>query len=73
MRREKLCPVCNKTEWNYDVYNGLHSFCGDCHHAFRQEAYKINPVFNLGDGEGLTMREYRQAIKLAMKTREAQS
>jgi hypothetical protein len=40
---EKHCPLCGKKEWNYDIVvsmDGL-TFCGDCWHEIKQEAYKI--------------------------------
>lgn len=30
---DKLCPICIKTEWDYDVIDVITGFifCGDCH------------------------------------------
>ena len=34
----KSCPICGKTEWDYDVTNGTDTFCGCCHEKLMKSA-----------------------------------
>lgn len=33
---KKCCPICDKKEWDYDVNDGVFTFCGKCHHEMRK-------------------------------------
>lgn len=31
MSSHKWCPICEKTEWDYDVGDGLFTYCRGCY------------------------------------------
>lgn len=28
--KNKKCPVCSNENWNYDITDGIFTWCGDC-------------------------------------------
>lgn len=61
----KKCPVCNKTEWDYDIVvnmDGL-TFCGDCWHKVKSQARKMG-FWRLP----LTSGQYHKALKQVVTT-----
>jgi hypothetical protein len=62
---EKNCPLCGSKNWNYDIliYGGQKTFCGDCWHDVKQEAYKLG--WNLFTNGLMPKGIYNKALKLA--------
>lgn len=64
---EKLCPLCGKTEWNYDIIINLSGlcFCRDCWHDVKQEVYKLGWNYFLNGPMNKTL--YNKALRMAKK------
>jgi len=61
---EKNCPLCGSKNWNYDIHiYGLNtSFCGDCWHDIKAEAYKLGWFSN---GKAMPKGIYNKVLRLA--------
>ena len=35
----KHCPICDSTEWDYDVVDGVFIFCGKCYEKLLDTPY----------------------------------
>lgn len=37
--KSKKCPGCLNIAWNYDVNDGIFTWCGDCFHAAKRSGF----------------------------------
>jgi len=69
IRRDKSCPVCDKTTWDYDVveYGTGERFCGECLWATNHIASRLAkcPIFL----KPATQKTWARAIRLARSWR----
>ena len=65
MNPSKHCPVCEKGTWDYDIFIGADTFCGDCGHLLKLKLLSLG--WKPWGGKQMTVGMYKRAIALAKK------
>jgi hypothetical protein len=62
----KRCPICDSTEWDYDVVSDLGRFCGGCYWELKRFAKDHGLTrYNLNYGQTMIVSKsaFRECVK----------